>query len=385
MRVPLPSAHPATSPPKLDRMPDSALEIPCADGIFRLSRVRLEEGPCDGVELLIVDAGKLRAAVCPTRGMSVWKARCGNTPLQWESPVRGPIHPSYVALDAANGLGWLDGFDELLVRCGLGSFGAPDFDGQGRLLYPLHGRIGNLPARNVQVSVDKQHSLLELRGAVHETRFLQYDLRLEVIYRFTWGEPVLDITDRVTNARAVDSSMQLLYHINIGEPFLGAGSRLNISAPRVVARDARAAEDLASWEHYLGPTAGYAEQVYFFQPRAIDGPWATAMLTSPDEELGVCVHFDPRTLPFFSQWKHTAAQADGYVTGLEPGTGFPNPRSFEQQHGRVVAMQAGETREFRLQLEVQETSAAVEAMRKRLQPHLPRETAAMDADWCMPR
>ena len=34
-----------------------------------------------------------------------------------------------------SGLGWLDGFDELLVRCGLESNGAPEFDADGRVVY----------------------------------------------------------------------------------------------------------------------------------------------------------------------------------------------------------------------------------------------------------
>jgi hypothetical protein len=48
--------------------------------------------------------------------------------------------------------GWLEGFDELLVRCGLQSNGAPQFTPQGQLQYPLHGRIANLPVEYVEVT-----------------------------------------------------------------------------------------------------------------------------------------------------------------------------------------------------------------------------------------
>ena len=48
--------------------------------------------------------------------------------LGWKSPVHGPVHPNFVPLNEPSGLGWLDGFDELFVRCGLESNGAPDFD-----------------------------------------------------------------------------------------------------------------------------------------------------------------------------------------------------------------------------------------------------------------
>ena len=31
----------------------------------------------------------------------------------------GPVNPAFVNLSGLGGLGWLDGFDELLARCGL--------------------------------------------------------------------------------------------------------------------------------------------------------------------------------------------------------------------------------------------------------------------------
>ena len=96
----------------------------------------------------------MRLLVIPTRGMGIWKAIVGDETLGWRSPVRGPVHPQFVPLFDPSGLGWLEGFDELLVRCGLESNGAPEFDQQGRLLYPLHGRIANRPAHHVEVTVD---------------------------------------------------------------------------------------------------------------------------------------------------------------------------------------------------------------------------------------
>ena len=64
--------------------------------------------------------------------------------------MRGPVHPKFVPLAEPSGVGWLDGFDELLCRCGLVSNGAPEFDERGQLRYGLHGRIANLPARKVE-------------------------------------------------------------------------------------------------------------------------------------------------------------------------------------------------------------------------------------------
>ena len=86
---------------------------------------RLQGGLSDGVDWLEVDNGRLRTVLLPTRGMGIWKAWLGDWEIGWKSPVRGPVHPKYVPIADPSGLGWLDGFDELLCRCGLSSNGAP--------------------------------------------------------------------------------------------------------------------------------------------------------------------------------------------------------------------------------------------------------------------
>ena len=68
----------------------------------------------------------------PDRGLGIWKIMAGGVELGWQSPVHGPVHPRFVPLAEPSGLGWLDGFDELVARCGLVSNGAPDFDAAGQ-------------------------------------------------------------------------------------------------------------------------------------------------------------------------------------------------------------------------------------------------------------
>jgi hypothetical protein len=75
----------------------------------------------------------------------------------------------------------------------------------------------------------------------------------------------------------------------------------------------------------------------------------------------VSVKFNKRQLPCFTIWKNRQGAIDGYVTGLEPGTNYPNPKSFEKTHGRVVALAAGETRRFEIAIEAHDDAAAVKA------------------------
>ena len=91
---------------------------------FSVHRRTLHGGLREGVEVVEIDNGHLRLSVLPTRGMSIWKGWLGDTAIGWDSPIRGPIHPQFVPLAEPSGLGFLDGFDEWLVRCGLVSNGA---------------------------------------------------------------------------------------------------------------------------------------------------------------------------------------------------------------------------------------------------------------------
>ncbi|MDE0737112.1 MAG: DUF4432 family protein, partial [Pirellulaceae bacterium] len=149
----------------------TAKDLPGAPAGLEISKRTLRGGLSDGVDVVRLNNGKLAVDVLPTRGMSLHRAWSGDDVIGWDSPVPGPVHPSLVDLGEPSGLGWLDGFDELMVRCGLESNGAPEFDEQGKLLYTLHGRIGNRPAQRVMVSADPDKQTISVTGEVYETRF----------------------------------------------------------------------------------------------------------------------------------------------------------------------------------------------------------------------
>ena len=73
------------------------------------------------------------------------------------------------------------------------------------------------------------------------------------------------------------------------------------------------------------------------------------------------VRYSLKNFPCFTQWKNTAGEADGYVTGLEPATNYPNARRFEREKGRVISLAGGESRTTNITIEVLETKKAVAA------------------------
>ncbi len=326
---------------------------------------RMTGGLSDGVDVVTVNNGRLSLQLLPTRGMGVWRGEVDCVPLKWNSPVERPVNPAYVDQMRRGGIGWLDGFNELICRCGLGWHGAPgtdtilDEDGKvvSEQFLPLHGRIANIPAHRVSASVDADK--VTVTGWVDEGCLFGGRLRLEATLTTAIDSTEFEITDVITNLGAQPAEVEMLYHCNIGEPFLGEGSMCHTASHEVAPRNDRAAEGLSMWNLYQGPTPGFAEQVYYTRAATNESGEGIAMLCDADSTKAFVVRFDTSTLPWFILWKNTQAAEDGYVTGLEPGSSFPNPHGDERKGGRLITLAPGESVTFRLRFEVATERARV--------------------------
>lgn len=352
------------------KLPEESLagDLSIAPGMGLRHR-RLHGGVRDGVDLIEMENGRLKISAIPTRGMGIWQVASTRYPqrtLGWKSPVRGPVHPKFVPLHDPSGLGWLDGFDEWLCRCGLQSNGAPEFTDTGTLIYPLHGLIANRPAYDVQWSFDDASGQAKLTGCVDETRFHFQKLRLTSTISTRVDSSSFQIHDIVENYSAVAAHIQLLYHINFGSPLLGAGSLLRAAIQRIVPRTQADVPHIDQWAHYGHPAAGRAESVFFCQLLADEQGQTCTLLTDPEREWGVSLRYPVEALPCFTLWKNLVAPDDGYVTGLEPGTNYPNRHSFERAHGRAPCLQPGERRVFTLTIELHESPEEIRDVEQRI-------------------
>ena len=329
----------------------AADRVDVALGNLAVRTRRLAGGVRDGVLLVELVAGTTKVFVLPDRGLGIWKIMADGCELGWQSPVHGPVHPRFVPVAEPSGLGWLDGFDELVARCGLVSNGAPDFDATGRLRHPLHGKIANLPAHHLDVTLDEAAGSITLTGAVDETRFLVQSLRMTTSLTLHAGRPRVSWTDTVKNLSDRPATMQMLYHVNFGPPLLGPGAELVAAIEEIAPRDPAAAADAPTWNRYVTPQAGKGEQVHFARVRPDAQGTATALLIGPDHRNAASLAWKADTLPCFTLWKNQGGLADGYVTGLEPGTNYPNARSYEESVGRVVPLAPGASVRFDLAIE----------------------------------
>jgi hypothetical protein len=252
----------------------------------------------------------------------------------------------------------------------------------------LHGRIANKPARDVQLTVDPEKQEIVLRGIVEELRFHFLKLRMTTTITTTFGSSAFTVRDEITNVSTAPATMQMLYHINFGLPLLDAGSRIVAPVKTMVPRTPRAASAVKTWDSYSAPEPGFEEMVYFFELNAANDGSTQTLIKNAHSTRGVSLSFNKQQLPWFTLWKDTAGEADGYVTGLEPGTNFPNPRSFETAKQRVVNLGPGKTQVFDIRVDIHGTASEVagaEAAVAKIQSgRQPKIFDSPQADWCAP-
>ena len=323
---------------------------------WSVEREILRGGKQEGVEILTLDNGKLQIRVIPTRGMGILDVKMAGVRLGWNSPVKEVVHPSHIDLESRDGLGWLEGFNEWMVRCGLEFAGHPGTDqfinnsgDPGTLNLTLHGKIQNIPASSYEIVVDPDPPhRIRIRGTVYESFFYGPKLKLVTEVSTLPGSETFQISDQLTNEGASPQEFQLIYHGNYGSSILEKGAMVYAPASSVTPMNANAARSLDSWNTYLGPTKGYVEQVYLLESLGDANSSTMALLVNQNADLATSVRWNVTELPYLTIWKNTAAVEDGYVTGIEPATGFPFNRMVERKYGRVPKLDAGESRSFTL-------------------------------------
>lgn len=314
----------------------------------------LHGGKQEGVEIIDVNNGKLSFTVIPTRGMSIQQVLMGDLRLGQDSPVKGLVHPKYINLQSRRGIGWLEGFNEWLVRCGLEYSSAPGteelIENTGNKTMTdstLHGRICNTPASKVEVIIERQAPYsITVRGRLDETSM--NGLKLEIWTQISTipGANTFQISDKVTNLSADEQEFGILYHTNYGAPLMEKGARFFGPVRQVTPTDEQSAPDVSTYYRYPAPKAGSAEQAYYLRLWADPNDRTKVMLYNAADEKAVSMAFSIKELPFFTLWKNPAASKDGYVTALEQGTGFPRNRTIERKFGRVPKLAPHQSRFF---------------------------------------
>ena len=312
---------------------------------FTIGNVILKGGKQEGSELLTIKSEGLTINLSPTRGLGIVNVEGNGIRLGWDSPVKEIVNPKYMNLESRGGAGWLDGFNEMMVRCGFEWTGhAVQADG---MMYTLHGRAQNTPVSKLFVEVEDQAPFtITIRGLIKENTFKKSNFETWVAIRHVPGSKEFTVHDILTNLSDYDRDYQIIYHSNFGTPILEQGAKFVAPVKEISPFNEYAATGLKNWQTYQGPTKGFDEMVYNIFPYSDANNQTQVMLKSNASDKGVGIAFNTQQLPVLTLWKNTDTLKQGYVTGIEPGTSFAYPVTIEREQKRVPQLGAGKSTEF---------------------------------------
>ncbi|HIJ65540.1 MAG TPA: aldose 1-epimerase family protein [Candidatus Hydrogenedentes bacterium] len=317
------------------------------DQIAGIRVVQLDEANERPTRAALFHTGSgLEFTVLLDRCLDIAAASFQGKAMGWRSTT-GDVAPQYYEPE---GLRWLRSFyGGPLTTCGLTHVGAPSPE-EPLLVNGLHGRIANIPARNIKVAQEWQGDdyVLSITGTMRETTVFGENLTLTRTVSTKLGERRLWVRDVLKNEGFKETPYQILYHWNIGWPSVDDGSRLLAASRFVAPRDAEAVADKENYNNFHAPTHGYKEKVYYHDmvPEP-DGTVTVAIINNGFDAgngFGVYLKYNKNELPRFSQWKQMGEQ--DYVVGFEPANCSVEGRQVDAALGLLHVLAPGEIKTF---------------------------------------
>lgn len=333
---------------------------------FSIEQKVLHGGKQEGSKIItLASENGLTIVLSPTRGMNLLHAEGFGVRLGWDSPVKEVVNPAFINLESRNGLGWLEGFNEMMVRCGYEWTGHPTTaDGQ---LYTLHGKAGNTPASRVEVEVSESAPYeIRIRGLIKESTFKKADLQTMTELRYVPGSNSFSLHDVLTNHADYPHDYQIIYHSNFGKPILEEGARFIAPLASVSPFNDYAKGGMKAWNTYSAPTKDFDEMVFNLTPLADANQQTLAAVINKAGDKGAAIGFNVSQLPVLTMWKNTDTEKQGYVTGIEPGTSYAYPVTIEREQKRVKQLAPGASTQFDLTYTLLHSSEQVADVEKQV-------------------
>ena len=309
-------------------------------------------GKGNGMRLLEVRNGQgLELTISLDRCGDISRLIYKGVNMSYMTPV-GYVHPSYFDKE---GLNFLKSFTAgFITTCGFNNVGDPGED-DGESL-GLHGTISNTPCSywSYKIEDNKIHITIE----VHDEVIFAHKFVLTRNYYISLINNEFYLEDTIENVGDIEYPSLVLYHMNIGYPLLSEKAELFINADTVKPRNARALEDLETWNKILSPTPNFVEQCYFmtFKDKAI------ASIFNKDINLGLAISYDSNNLKCLTEWKMMGVR--DYVLGLEPGNCYPGPRSDKRKDGSLITLKPNEKITYRIDVDCFDDNSIFESLKK---------------------
>ena len=322
----------------------------------------LSDGQARGVRVLEFRTGTgFCFKVLVDRGMDVGYCDYQGASLAWVPPS---LFPGPWFFEQQTEFGWLRAaLGGFCNTCGLVHIGNPESDSVEHYNFPsrreerygVHDRVALLPAQIIRYGEhwEGDECILEAEGKVTQVQAYGEHLVLTRRYTAKLGESRFLLHDEVMNAGYLPTVHMLLYHINVGFPFLGETGELfaPTRSPQSLSVG-RAPGDCNDYKRFIAPQKDWVMEGYELPMTAGKDGRVRVALVNPDlhqEGRAVYLIYQKDQLPNFLEWRMMAEST--YAVGIEPCTNSFG-REAVRRRGEMIVLQPGETRSYDLEIGV---------------------------------
>ena len=291
-----------------------------------IRKVTCEEGRSTGLRLFDVKNGCLQYQVMCDKCLDVSGLSYKGINMNFLSKpgLQGRNHYDTNGQEALRSI-----MGGLFFTAGLENICAPYKNESGE--YPMHGRIRTTPAENISSNEEwtEEGFKLSVSGTMREAELFGENMVLHRTIETVMGTKSIKVGDEVENQAYREEPLMLLYHINLGYPFLTPDLRLYIPTQKVTARDADAAGHEAEYDRMDEPKENEPEYVFIHDIKKTNDEKTWVLAINPKLHLGLKIQYATKNLPYFMEWKSTAA--GDYVIGLEPSNSSVYGRGYHEE------------------------------------------------------
>ena len=221
----------------------------------------------------------------------------------------------------------------MFFTCGVETICAPcTVDGVD---YPMHGRMRTTPGEHLSADAfwaeDGYH--LRTSAEMREAALFGENMTLRRSIETVYGQKTVTLTDVFENQGYRDEPLMLLYHINLGWPFLDENLRLILPTRKVTPRDAEAEGHEGEYDRMDPPKDNEPEYVFIHDLAPDADGSLRAVAVNEALGLGLEIGWNEANLPYFMEWKSTAS--GDYVIGLEPANSSVYGRPWHEERDTV--------------------------------------------------
>lgn len=317
-------------------------------------KIEFQEGRARGIQGFDIKNGPLRFQVMGDKCLDISELSYKGVNLSFLAKpglIGRMDYDTYGEEGTANLMGGL------LFTCGLENTCLSCQEGDA--VYPMHGRIRSAPAEQLCASAGWEGGQyrISVSGQMREAKLFGNHMTLTRRIETVYGERRLLITDEIENLAYREEPMMILYHFNMGYPFLDEKTRVILPTKKVTPRDEAAMKSEELWDRMEPPADNEPERVYLHELAKDRGGNTFACLINEEMELGLRIRFSQKYLPYFVQWKSLAS--GDYVMGLEPTNSGVYGRIGEGD--KLHVMQPHTKEKIQLSIEILEGEAELKA------------------------